>query len=164
MKALIFAACLLLGFSACKNGQKATDAEEAPHSQEGTPGLDLSRDIKVIAEEPEHFVTISPADGSEGKDYSTGTAYVDSVERAYRKGKFGWFVTGNLPDGCSTLHEASYTVDGETVQITLRSRKPSGAMCTQALVPFSYFIEVGDEAEFESITRWSAGEAGGTLR
>ncbi len=164
MKHLIVALCLVTVFAACKNGQKSSETADIPRSSEGTPGLDLSRDIRILTADPANFVTLAPVDGSEGKDFTTGPAYVDSVERVYRGGKFGLLITGSLPDGCSALHSAGYTLEGSTANLTLRSRKPAGAMCTQALVPYSFFLEIAEESEFADLTHWTAGESSGDIQ
>ena len=49
---------------------------------------------------------------------------------------------GSFPDGCTQLHNMvrSQTVDGETVELTMR--RPRQAICTQAVRPYRFFFEL----------------------
>ncbi len=52
-------------------------------------------------------------------------------------------VSGNLPDGCTELHEISVEQEGEEFSLTLTTRRPTGdVFCTQALVPFEEIVEL----------------------
>ncbi len=45
-------------------------------------------------------------------------------------------VTGNLPDGCTTLGEITQERQGTAFSVEVGTMRPAGAMCTEALVPF----------------------------
>lgn len=47
---------------------------------------------------------------------------------------------GNLPDGCTTLHEVIQERDGNTFRVRITTVRPVGMACTQALVPFEEII------------------------
>ena len=50
-------------------------------------------------------------------------------------------VSGNLPDGCTELHEISVEQQGQEFILTLTTRRPSGDVaCTEALVPFEEVV------------------------
>ncbi len=52
-------------------------------------------------------------------------------------------VSGNLPDGCTTLHEITVERDGEAFILTLTTQRPTGdVFCTQALVPFEETVDL----------------------
>ncbi|UGV40122.1 protease inhibitor I42 family protein [Methanococcoides orientis] len=50
--------------------------------------------------------------------------------------------TGYLPDGCTVIDEENIEVtrDGNTFNVALKTKRPTDAMCTQALVPFEVNI------------------------
>lgn len=45
-------------------------------------------------------------------------------------------VTGNLPDGCTTLGEITQERKGTAFSVIVGTMRPAGAQCTEALVPF----------------------------
>jgi inhibitor of cysteine peptidase len=47
---------------------------------------------------------------------------------------------GNLPDGCTTIGDATQERDGNTFRVTITTVRPADAMCTEALVPFEKVI------------------------
>jgi inhibitor of cysteine peptidase len=49
-------------------------------------------------------------------------------------------VQGNLPDGCTQLDSAKVDRNENMFIITMQTRRPKGAMCTQALVPYEKII------------------------
>lgn len=50
---------------------------------------------------------------------------------------------GDLPDGCTTLGDAKQVYDGKSdFTITLETKRPIDATCTQALVPFEKTISL----------------------
>lgn len=52
-------------------------------------------------------------------------------------------VSGNLPDGCTELHEISVEREGQEFILTLTTRRPTGdVFCTQALVPFEETVDL----------------------
>lgn len=52
-------------------------------------------------------------------------------------------VSGNLPDGCTELHEISVEQQGKEFILTLTTRRPTGDIaCTQALVPFEEVVDL----------------------
>jgi hypothetical protein len=154
---------LLIGFSSCKNKEKSVDTDASNTEALGTPGQDLSKPILILDSEPENWVTLTEAEGSEGRDYSTGPVYLNKVSRVVFKGRFGLLVEGNFPDGCSTLHAASAVVESDVVQLTLSSRKGVNQMCTQALVPFVYFLDSVDDEAYPHIERWVFGNEKGII-
>ena len=48
--------------------------------------------------------------------------------------------SGNLPDGCTTVDEATQIREGNTFEVTITTVRPADAFCTQALVPFEEVI------------------------
>ncbi|HML25550.1 MAG TPA: hypothetical protein PKC27_02465, partial [Methanomethylovorans sp.] len=45
--------------------------------------------------------------------------------------------TGYLPDGCTTISNATTRKDGNTFYVEIGTIRPRDALCTQALVPFT---------------------------
>lgn len=52
-------------------------------------------------------------------------------------------ISGYLPDGCTEIHEINTTRDGNTFNIEIITRRPSGdVFCTMAIVPFEETIKL----------------------
>jgi len=49
-------------------------------------------------------------------------------------------ITGNLPDGCTTIHQTESERDGNTFRIKILTLREKYSMCTQALVPFEVTV------------------------
>ena len=53
---------------------------------------------------------------------------------------------GNLPDGCTELHEITVEKEGQEFILTLTTRRPAGDIaCTEALVPFEESVSLDIE-------------------
>lgn len=81
-------------------------------------------------------------------NYSESKVYVDSVKPTQQ----GLLISGNLPDGCSKLHKASHTLQGDSLRVTLTAWRPADKMCTQALTPFKFMYEKVSSQQIENIT------------
>ena len=72
-----------------------------------------------------------------------GVAVVDSVDALVMESfpvQVSLAVKGNLPDGCTELGEMDVTRDGTTFKVSVLTRRPADAMCTEALVPYELKI------------------------
>jgi hypothetical protein len=149
---------------ACKNKERSVDGigESAPPPAQKGPDLGLP--IKIIEAPTDNWVTIDTLVNSSGKQMSIGNMYLNNVSRAMYKTAFGYLLEGDLPDGCSTLHSVELEFDGDTVMINARSQRDPSAMCTQALVPFSYFAPISDDESFTSAKRWKSGETAANIQ
>jgi inhibitor of cysteine peptidase len=83
---------------------------------------------------------VVPADGDDG-EYIYGTANVDNIEIMVMESfpvQVSVQATGNLKDGCTVIDEANITTvkKGDIFNVHIPTKRPKGAMCTQALVPF----------------------------
>lgn len=154
---------MLAGFSSCKNKEKSVDTDRNSTEAPGTPGQDLSKPILIMDTEPANWVILTAADGAEGRDYTIGPVYLNSVSRVVFKGRFGILLEGNFPDGCSSLHTASVDIVSKVVQITMSSRKDVNQMCTQALVPFVFFLDGIDDESYTQIESWVFGGEKGKI-
>ena len=70
----------------------------------------------------------------ESQQYDQSRVYIDSVSIVEQ----GLLISGNLPDGCSKLHEVSHSLQNDSLSISLSAWKPADKMCTQAVTPFSF--------------------------
>jgi len=154
---------LFVGFSSCKNKEKSVDNDGTGTEAPGTPGQDLSKPILIMDAEPQNWVILTAAEGTEGRNYTIGPIYLNKVSRVVYKGRFGLLIDGSFPDGCSTLHTASADIESDVVKLTLSSRKGVNQMCTQALVPFVYFLDSVDDEAYPNIERWEFGNEKGTI-
>jgi hypothetical protein len=80
-----------------------------------------------------------------------GLAFVDDVQVMLMESypvQVALVVSGWLPDGCTQLDAVRQAREGNTIRVTMTTRRPAEAFCTQAIVPFTE--RVGLEGGFES--------------
>ena len=51
-------------------------------------------------------------------------------------------VSGYYPDGCTTFHGTTMSVDGARIVLTVETERPRDAMCTMAIVPYAETVTV----------------------
>lgn len=111
-----------------------------------------------VPEQAEDNDTPKQAEDTEGTEQTDGDAEesteqlpvktdvdiapVDSVTIEQQGDTYVVVASGNLPDGCTTLHEITQTVKADTIEFILTTTRPQDMMCTQALVPFSETISI----------------------
>ncbi|SHE82243.1 hypothetical protein SAMN05443144_103254 [Fodinibius roseus] len=76
-----------------------------------------------------------------------GKVYIDSVRHITSGAHEGLLIAGNLSDGCTHLKSVNHRIEEDTLILELSAWRNTGAMCTQALVPFSYIYEKLDSVE-----------------
>lgn len=152
---MLLVAVMLLPI-ACKNKQQSVEDGEAVSQPRSERGPDLGLPIQILNVPTENWVTIDTA--NTGKQMSIGNVYLSRISRAMYKSQFGYLVTGDFPDGCSTLHSVTISFDGDLANIDAKSKRDPSAMCTQALVPFTYFATVDNDEAFTQAKRWKAGD------
>jgi len=154
----ILLALALISPLGCKNKERGVEnvgEQTAPRTERGP---DLGLPIRIVDAPTENWVTIDTMAIAAGKQMSIGNVYLSRVSRAMYKTQFGYLIEGDFPDGCSSLHAVDLVFDGDMVSINARSKRDPNAMCTQALVPFSYFAAVDGNESFERAKRWKSGD------
>lgn len=53
-------------------------------------------------------------------------------------------IKGALPDGCTELHDVTQERIAQLINVTLRTRKPQGGLCTTVLRPYRFYIDLDD--------------------
>jgi inhibitor of cysteine peptidase len=87
--------------------------------------------------------TVAPPTVVVPQDPVAGVAQVDSVEVLILESfpvQIHVVARGNLPDGCTTVDQVTQERDGNAFTVTITTIRPSGQVCTQALVPFERVI------------------------
>ena len=72
-----------------------------------------------------------------------GLAVVDSIDILIMESmpvQVSVVARGNLPDGCTSIGQATTERDDKTFVVTLTTRRPLDAMCTEALVPYEQAV------------------------
>ena len=72
-----------------------------------------------------------------------GLAVVDSIDILIMESmpvQVSVVARGNLPDGCTTIGEAATQRDDTIFVVTLTTRRPLDAVCTEALVPYEQAV------------------------
>jgi hypothetical protein len=72
-------------------------------------------------------------------------------------------ITGELPDGCTNYISDEWTLDGTTVNISLTRNVPADVMCTMAITPYTYTIELDGLTSGETYTVIVNGEEAATF-
>jgi hypothetical protein len=148
---------MLLPFG-CKSNERGIDTVGEQPTPRAERGPDLGLPIRIIDTPTANWVTIDSLTTDTGKQVSIASVYVSKVSRALYKSQFGFLLEGDLPDGCSSLSSVDLVFEGDVVLIHARSRRDPNAMCTQALVPFSFFAIVSDDDSFGLVKRWKSGD------
>lgn len=68
-----------------------------------------------------------------------GLAVVDSIDILIMESmpvQVSVVARGNLPDGCTSIGQVTTERDDKTFVVTLTTKRPLDAMCTEALVPY----------------------------
>ena len=72
-----------------------------------------------------------------------GLAVVDSIDILIMESmpvQVSVVARGNLPDGCTSIGQATAEREDKTFVVTLTTSRPLDAMCTQALVPYEQAV------------------------
>lgn len=51
-------------------------------------------------------------------------------------------IKGALPDGCTALHDVTQERTARLINVTLRTRKPQGGLCTTVLRPYRFYLDL----------------------
>ena len=82
-------------------------------------------------------------EGDNVEEFIYGTANVENIEIMTLESfpvQVRVSASGNLPDGCTEIDEIQTERTGNTFKITISTKRPADAICTQALVPFTETI------------------------
>ncbi len=98
--------------------------------------------FQVIAQNIQTEFTLNGEEGYEiGQDAYVYTLEVQPINREL--GYVEVIVTGDLADGCTSLHEIEVEQKGQEFNLTVFTRRPTGDVaCTMALVPFEETVEL----------------------
>jgi len=97
-------------------------------------------DQPVSSDQP---TVLAPEPTVDAGAVEVGLAVVDSIDILIMESmpvQVSVVVRGNLPDGCTTIGEAATQRDDRTFVVTLTTRRPLDAMCTEALVPYEQAV------------------------
>lgn len=106
------------------NGQKETESENATNDSQGIIGTNSSH-------------------GTTGGDYIYGTAKVESIQIVTLESfpvQIQVIAKGYLPDGCTEINEIKNESEGNAFNITISTKRPKDAFCTQAIKSFTETI------------------------
>lgn len=93
-----------------------------------------------------------------GSSLQTGKVYIDSIKQVTTESKEALLIAGKLADGCTYLQSVNHRVEDHTLILELSTWRDTEAMCTQALVPFSYIY---GELNSEGIATYSQATVNG---
>lgn len=117
---------LLISLAAC-----------GPAARGGEPAADP--DTPVSSDDPAAAPREEPSDGASG-EMIAGEAAVESIQIMILESfpvQVRVQVEGYLSDGCTALDETAVTREEDAFFVTMTTRRPVDAVCTEALVPFT---------------------------
>lgn len=104
-------------------------------------GEENTTDLEPISSPSGGDNTVDEGDNVE--EFIYGTANVENIE-IMTLGSFPVQVkvsaSGNLPDGCTEIDEIQTEKTGNSFEVSISTKRPRDAICTQALVPFTETI------------------------
>ncbi|MFT5142457.1 MAG: hypothetical protein ACI80V_001353 [Rhodothermales bacterium] len=109
-----------------------------------TPDPDGEFGTRVTEQEDGRITTvIGPEDGTEVYRYAD--AFTDDVRvrpepESSEPVAVEVLIKGAFPDSCTELHEAGQTRAGNIVNVTLRTRRPQGALCAAVIKPYRFYL------------------------
>lgn len=53
-------------------------------------------------------------------------------------------IKGALPDGCTELHDVTQERIAQLINVTLRTRKPQGGLCTTVMRPYRFYLDLDE--------------------
>ena len=127
--ALILPLLFLVGCLSANKAQTEPDSTFGNRSEDGDEGR-----VTTV---------IGPAKGNQV--YRYGEAFVDDVTVRPATGDalelpVEVLIKGAFPDSCTELHEANQVRSGNLIEVTLRTRRPQGAMCASVIRPFRFYL------------------------
>jgi hypothetical protein len=152
----LFAAVLMLS---CKS---TTPSDEDPDWIRNKPGgPDLGVPIRILESKTEQWLDVTaPVDQ---KRYSYGRVYVASVSKVFYNHRFGFLISGDLPNACSELHSITAELKGDEIVLQVQSRQDADMMCAEVLRPFDTFFDQVTEEDFARLKSWKSDEALGSF-
>ncbi|AGB48573.1 hypothetical protein Metho_0298 [Methanomethylovorans hollandica DSM 15978] len=87
----------------------------------------------------------TPSPGVNNEEFITGVASISNVQVLVLESfpvQVNVEATGYLPDGCTTIGNATVRKDGNTFYVEIGTIRPRDALCTQALVPFTKSVSL----------------------
>lgn len=117
--------------------------------------------IACSSSEPEQqpeYPNLTSLNPPDTQQVASSIIYIDSVKVIDHNNEKALLISGNFPNGCTYLRDASHTATADSLQLSLTAWKPADKMCTQALVPFSFIYEELPAAELEQHSRTSVND------
>jgi hypothetical protein len=129
---------LLLGFLAAGLVAGCTSARQETPDPEGDFGTRSPEQ-----EDGRTTTVIGPEDGSQVYRYAD--AFTDHVRVrpeavSSEPVAVEVLIEGAFPDSCTELHDANQTRSGNILEVTLRTRRPQGALCAAVIKPFRFYL------------------------
>lgn len=78
-------------------------------------------------------------EGHVSGEMTSGIAVVDSIEVMMMESfplQALARIKGHLPDGCTVIGRIDQFIEGDLLRVSVETERPTGEMCTEALVPY----------------------------
>ena len=123
--------------------------QQAPSTPAAEPTLDPDAPVSSDDPTPEPGPTLDPDKFTLGEN-----AYIEELDVLILESfpvQARLVIRGQLPDGCTTIHEILPEREGQVFTVRVITARPVDAACTEALVPFEesvaldvYGLEAGE--------------------
>lgn len=117
MKRIILASFMIIVLSACSQFPSGYDDQPVSSDQKPAPSPVVDLDKYEVGE----------------------SVYVETADALILESfplQVNIKITGNLPDGCTTIYQTESEQEGNSFKVKILTLREKEAMCTQALVPF----------------------------
>lgn len=95
------------------------------------------------------YVNLVEVRAPEQQNHEDSKVYIDSVQFIDDNNRRVLLISGNFPDGCTHLGQASHTTHTGKVELSLSAWRDPDMMCTQALTPFSFIYDDLTKEDFK---------------
>ena len=116
-------------------------SKPAPETRFGDRTAPVTEDAEVL--------TVSAPDSNRvyfytGAPVETVVPRIEGPAAPAEGARVELFVRGAFPDACYELHDVTQTRRANYVDVTLRVRRPQGAVCATVVRPYRFYLQLDD--------------------
>lgn len=109
---------------------------------------------QIKADAPDSYPHLTELKNPGQTPHKEGKVYIDSVNQVTAADpKKSLLISGRLADGCTYLDTVTHHIEDHSLIVHLSAWRETHAMCTQALVPFSFLYRNFDNEELDKYSQ-----------
>ncbi|MCW9707437.1 hypothetical protein [Fodinibius salsisoli] len=87
--------------------------------------------------------------------YTPGKVYIDAIKQISTGASDGLLISGSFSDGCTHLQAVLHNIEDDSLSLKISAWRNKEAVCTQALVPFSFIYDKLSSQQLNSYSQVS---------